>query len=168
MAVTQQLARVSGEYLDQRRTLAAANSDADPEWNPPADDWIDLGWAPGFLIDACELAGVDACTLEAFGRALDGAPDIDVSVLHHPEATGSFGPCPTALAPDSVARIAAKLAELDWENVLAAIPEGRRETIAGDRFTGDPVAYLTNHFTALRDFYINAAQRGMFVVLWWD
>jgi hypothetical protein len=168
MAVTQQLARVSGEYLDRCRTLAAASPDADPEWNPPADDRIDLDWAPSFLIDACKLAGVDTCTLEALMRALDGAPDIDVSVLHHPEATGSFGPCPTALGPDSVARLAAKLTELDWEKTLAAIPENRRGTIAGDRFTGNPPAYLTNHFTTLRDFYVGAAQRGLFVVLWWD
>ncbi|ATW52248.1 hypothetical protein CGZ69_35300 [Streptomyces peucetius subsp. caesius ATCC 27952] len=51
--------------------------------------------------------------------------------------------------------------------MLAAIPEDRRETIAGDRFTGNPLVYLTNHFTALRDFYVNASQQAMFVVLWW-
>jgi hypothetical protein len=32
----------------------------------------------------------------------------------------------------------------------------------------DALAYLTHHFTALRDFYVDAARRGLFVVLWWD
>jgi hypothetical protein len=168
MAVTQQLARVSEEYINRCRASAAASPDADPEWDPPTNDWIDLDWSPQFLSNACELAGVDSCTLEALNRALDGAPDVDVSVLNHPKATGGFGPPPTALAPDSVAHVAAKLAGLDWDSVLAAIPADRREVLAGAHFNGDPVAYLTTHFLALRSFYAEAAQQGLFVVLWWD
>jgi hypothetical protein len=38
----------------------------------------------------------------------------------------------------------------------AAIPEDRRETIAGDRFTGSPLVCLTNHFgprrTSIHEF----------------
>jgi hypothetical protein len=168
MAVTQQLARVSGAYITRCRTSAAASPDADPEWDPPANDWIDLNWSPRFLSDACELAGVDSCTLEALNRALNGDPDVDVSVLNHPGATGGLGPPPTALAPDSVAHAAAKLAGLDWDSVLAAIPADRREVLVGDHFIGDPVAYLTTHVMALRNFYAGAAQQGLFVVLWWD
>ncbi|MFE4832341.1 DUF1877 domain-containing protein [Streptomyces sp. NPDC056672] len=169
MAVTQQLARVSGAYLTRCRTSAAASPNTDPEWDPPANDWIELDWSPRFLSDACELAGVDSCTLEALNRALNGDPDVDVSVLSHPEATGGFGPPPTALAPDSVAHVAAKLAGLDWGgSVLPATPADRPEVLAGHHSIGDPVAYLTTHFMALRSFYAEAAQRGLFVVLWWD
>ncbi|MGP8304486.1 DUF1877 family protein [Streptomyces inhibens] len=166
MAVTQQLARVSRAYLTRCRTSAAANPHADPEWDPPADDSIDLDWSPRFLTNACQLAGVDSCTLEALNRALNGDPD--VSVLHHPEAMGGFGPPPTVLTPDSVAHVAAKLAELDWDSVLSAIPADRRETLADDHFSADPLAYLTTHFMALKNFYAEAAQRELFVVLWWD
>ncbi|MEV0259878.1 DUF1877 family protein [Streptomyces sp. NPDC050617] len=168
MAVTQQLARVTEAYLARCRASAAANADADPEWYPPDDDWIDLDWAPRPLVHACELAGVRPRLLEALQRAVGGDLDVDVSMLRHPEATGSFGPPPTALAPDSVARVAAGLAELDWEEVWAAIPEGRRGTVVGDGFTGDQLAYLAEHFTALREFYLDAARRGLSVVLWWD
>ncbi len=168
MAVTQQLARVSGAYITRCRTSAAASPNADPEWDPPSEDWIDLDWSPRLLCDACELAGVDSPTLEALNCALNGDASVDVSVLSHPEATGGFGPTPTALTPASVADVAAKLAGLDWDRVMAEIPADCRETIAGDDFSGDPLAYLTTHFMALRGFYLEAAQRGLFVVSWWD
>lgn len=67
-----------------------------------------------------------------------------------------------------MAHVAAKLAELDWDSVLSAIPADCRGTLAGDHFIGDPVVYLTTHFMALRSFYAEAAQQGLFVVLWWD
>ncbi|EME96727.1 DUF1877 domain-containing protein [Streptomyces mobaraensis NBRC 13819 = DSM 40847] len=168
MAVTQQLARVSGEYLERCRATAVARPDADPDWYPPVDDLLDLDWAPSPLIDVFGLAGVAPSTRAALVRALDGDPEVDVSYLRHPEATGCFGPPPTALAPESVAGVAAELTALDGVEVLAAIPADRYAALVGDGFTGDPSAYLTTHFTALRDFYENAARRGLFVVLWWD
>ncbi|MEV4502101.1 DUF1877 family protein [Streptomyces klenkii] len=111
---------------------------------------------------------MDSPTLEALNCALNGDASVDVSVLSHPEATGGFGPTPTGLTPASVADVAAKLAGLDWGRVVAEIPADWRETIVGDDFSGDPLAYMTTHFTALRDFYVEAAQRGLFVVSWWD
>ncbi|MFF7730891.1 DUF1877 family protein [Streptomyces sp. NPDC008001] len=106
--------------------------------------------------------------LEALDCALNGDASVDVSVLSHPEATGGFGPTPAGLAPASVADVAAKLAGLDWDRVMAEIPADCLETFAGDDFRGDLLAYLTTHFTALRDFYAEAAQRRLFVVSWWD
>ncbi|MDQ0847851.1 hypothetical protein QFZ68_007614 [Streptomyces sp. V1I6] len=168
MAVTQQLARVSGAYLARCRASAAAVPGADPDWDPPTDDRIDLDWSPRFIVGACELAAVGPRQLIAVKRALEGERDVDVSVLHHAEATGSFGPPPTALAPRAVAHVAAELNALDWDRVLAAVPAERRHSLAGAGFSGDPVSWLTDRFTALRTFYTGAAQRGLFVVLWWD
>ncbi|MFE5869106.1 DUF1877 domain-containing protein [Streptomyces roseifaciens] len=168
MAVTQQLARVSDAYLTRCRATAAAAPDADPQWDPPADARIDLDWSPRLLTGACELAGVDSPALAALNRALDGDRDVDVSVLNHPEATGGFGPPPAALAPGSVAHVASELARLDWDAVRAAIPAERLSALAGPGFSGDPVAYLTDHFTVLQRFYAEAAVRGQFVVTWWD
>ncbi|MEW2087413.1 hypothetical protein [Streptomyces sp. NPDC005283] len=54
------------------------------------------------------------------------------------------------------------------DGVLPAIPADRRETLAGDHFSSDPLAYLTSHFMALRNLHAEAAQRGLFVALWWD
>jgi hypothetical protein len=45
MALTQQLARVTEEYLEQYARSAALAPDADPQWDPPEDDLLDLDWA---------------------------------------------------------------------------------------------------------------------------
>ncbi|WP_409235759.1 hypothetical protein [Streptomyces sp. PA5.6] len=55
MAVTQQLARVSAQYLDTCRTSAATSPDGDHRWDPPAVDVLDLDWAP-YLIDGAATA----------------------------------------------------------------------------------------------------------------
>ncbi|MES4907776.1 MULTISPECIES: hypothetical protein [unclassified Streptomyces] len=62
MAVTQQLARLSAEYLAACRTRAEGSFDGDHQWDPPTVDCLDLDWAPAMLERACEIArhvGVD-------------------------------------------------------------------------------------------------------------
>jgi len=96
MAVTQQLARVTGEYLEACRRAAAASVDADPGWNPPAVDRPDLNRAPAMLSHAA-AAGTAPALRQALDRSCGGDPVPDVSYLDHPEAVGLFGPPPTAL-----------------------------------------------------------------------
>lgn len=38
----------------------------------------------------------------------------------------------------------------------------------GGPITGGLRTYLLEHFNALRDFYLDAAERHLLVVLWWD
>ncbi|WP_405406684.1 DUF1877 family protein [Streptomyces sp. NBC_01104] len=170
MAVTQQLARVTTEYLNFCRQASQASPDANPEWNPPRADWIDLGWSPESLRRLCQLARVGLAAVAALERSTYGDALVDVSYLDHDDAVGTFGPPPRALAPAAVAEIAATLAAVDWEAAIAALPADGQEAAAvlGIDITGDPRPYLTRHFEALRTFYQQAAERRLTVVLWWD
>ncbi|MFF3560052.1 DUF1877 domain-containing protein [Streptomyces sp. NPDC002574] len=163
MAVTQLLARVHTADLARCRATAARRQDAGPGWDPAAGDVLDLDWAPRPLEDACRRAGLDDLLLAALRRATAGDPEVDVAFLDHPDAVGTFGPPPAALAPEGVAAVAHALAALDWPAVLPLRPGMRG--IDGLR---DPEAYLTERFSALRTFYAEAARRGQHVVMWWD
>ncbi|MFF7214223.1 DUF1877 domain-containing protein [Streptomyces sp. NPDC008238] len=162
MAVTQQLARVTEEFLARCRDAARESSDADPGWDPLREDVLDLDWAPATLLKVCRAAGVAAPALAALDRALNGDPAVDVAFLDHPDAVGVFGPPPAATAPAGVALVAGGLAAIDRAAVRA---HGADHGMPGVR---DPWGYLTEHFTALRAFCEEASRRGLYVVVWWD
>ncbi|MFG2990004.1 hypothetical protein ACGFZK_12085 [Streptomyces sp. NPDC048257] len=57
--------------------------------------------------------------------------------------------------------------------LLAALPADERDAESligqmGGPITGGLRAYLLEHFNALRTFYLDAAERHLLVVLWWD
>ncbi|MBY8879146.1 YfbM family protein [Actinacidiphila acidipaludis] len=173
MAVTQQLARVTEEYLAACRRSASASPDGDPQWDPPSSDCLDLDWAPALLERAGEVAGLDPAQQEALVPATDGDAELDLGFLSAPpHGIGPFGPAPTALTADGVARVGALLAEIDPERLLAAVPQDPRKaaTLLGRAAEGlgDPRAYLRTHLTLLRRFYAQASRRGLLVVQWWD
>ncbi|QJT02925.1 hypothetical protein G9272_23710 [Streptomyces asoensis] len=72
MAVTQQLARVSAEYLADCRTHAEESFEGDHQCNPPAADCLDLDRAPAMLERVCEIAGVGELHLAVLRRATNG------------------------------------------------------------------------------------------------
>ncbi|MFJ5120472.1 DUF1877 domain-containing protein [Kitasatospora sp. NPDC088548] len=170
MAVTQQLARVSVEYLEACRTRAEESSDGDHQWDPPAADSLDLDWAPSMLARVCEIAGVDDSRLAGLRRATDGGAVLDVGFLADPHI-GPFGPAPAALAPFEVERVSDLVTGIDFQAALAALPSDDHAAgaliAAEDGFRGLRT-YLTVHFDALREFYAEASKRGLAVVLWWD
>ncbi|MEV6212541.1 DUF1877 domain-containing protein [Kitasatospora sp. NPDC051914] len=170
MAVTQQLARVTTEYLNLCRQVAEASPDANPQWDPPRADRLDLDWSPESLRRLFQLARVGPAAVSALERSTDGDALIDVSYLDHDDAVGTFGPPPRAIGPDAASEIATTLAAVDWEDAIAALPADGQEAAATLRMsiTGDPRLYLTHHFEALRTFYRQAAERRLTVVLWWD
>ncbi len=45
MALTQQFARVTPEYLDRCRATALDSAGASPGWDPPEADRLDTDWA---------------------------------------------------------------------------------------------------------------------------
>jgi hypothetical protein len=84
----------------------------------------------------------------------------------HPHAIAPFGPLPTALSPEQVARLAELLGQID-------LPAGTTEAASvigcgADKIVGGSRKYLVGHFSALREFYVEAALRHLHVVLWWD
>ncbi|MGW6912866.1 DUF1877 domain-containing protein [Kitasatospora sp. NPDC054939] len=170
MAVPQQLARVSAEYLAACRQSAAESPDGDHHWDPPSADWLDLDWAPSMLKRACELTRLNAVHLEALKRATDGDSGIDLDFLHaNPHAIAPFSTsAPTALCPEAVAQVAALLEEIDMPAILQSVLDSGTASELGQGFTGDPTTYLLGHFGALREFYTEAARRELHVVLWWD
>ncbi|MFC8717890.1 DUF1877 domain-containing protein [Kitasatospora sp. NPDC057198] len=168
MAVTQQLARISAEYLAACRRSAEESPNGDHRWDPPSADCLDLDWSPPMLRQAFELARLDAVHLEAINRATDGDTDLDLGFLNtHPHEIGFFGPTPTGLSPAGVAQVSTLLGEIDTQMIQPVLESAAGSRI-GRELTGDRNEYLLGHFRALRDFYEGAAQRNLLVVLWWD
>ncbi|MGW7640409.1 DUF1877 domain-containing protein [Streptomyces decoyicus] len=174
MAVTQQLARISAEYLADCRQSASESPDGDPHWDPQPADVLDLDWAPILLARACELAGLDDVHLNALRQATDGDSAIDLGFLNtHPHAIGPFGPAPTALSAAQAAHVSELLVHMNMPAILAALPADDTQAVSSidygaDKIAGDPRKYLLKHFNALREFYLGASQRHLLIVLWWD
>ncbi|WP_329111998.1 DUF1877 domain-containing protein [Streptomyces sp. NBC_01353] len=174
MAVTQQLARIPAECLAACRQSASVSPDGDPHWDPPAPDVLDLDWAPALLARLGEVTGLDEVHLDALRQATDGDTNIDLGFLNtHPHAIGPFGPAPTALSPAQVARVSQLLGRIDVLARKATLPTDDHETGSlighgAEHIIGGPREYLLKHFSALRDFYLDAAKRHLLVVLWWD
>ncbi|WP_406274221.1 YfbM family protein [Actinacidiphila glaucinigra] len=174
MAVTQQIARVSAEYLAACRRSAGASPDGDPRWDPPAPDVLDPDWAPALLERLGEVTGLDEVRLDALRQATHGDTMPELGFLNaHPHAIGPFGPAPQALSIARVAHVSELLDGIDMHALLRALPTDDREAAyligqGADRVIGGPRGYLLKHFNALRDFYQRAAKHHMLVVLWWD
>ncbi|WP_190092984.1 DUF1877 family protein [Streptomyces melanogenes] len=173
MAVTLQLARIPAEYLAACRNTASTSPSRDHHWEPPACDALDLDWAPVPLARLSEAAGLDEVHLGALRRATAGDTTLDLGFLNTgPHAIAPFGPDPTALSVSQVARVCELLGQIDISALLAALPIDDLEAgsvigYGADQFTGGPREYLLTHFSALRDFYTDAARRHLLVVLWW-
>ena len=174
MAVTQQLARVTEPYLAACRRSARESADANTCWDPPSRDCLDLDWAPALLERAAALAGLDPLHLDALRAATDGGGSIDVGFLaEHPHAIAPFGPAPSALSPQEVVGVAARLASIDMDAILAGLPDD--DVVAAGLIghgasgpAGGLRPYLLLHFEALSTFFGTAADRGLLVVAWWD
>ncbi|WP_202121490.1 DUF1877 domain-containing protein [Streptomyces sp. BA2] len=174
MAVTQQLARVPAAYLDACRQAADASEDGDHGWNPPAEDVLDLDWAPFLLRRVAELATLGETRVQALRQATGGSSVIDLNFLDvPPHAIASFGATPTALTAPAVVHIAGVLDQIDFPAALASLPVDETEAAllighGAQEIVGGARRYLEQHFKALRDFYRGAAQQRLLVVLWWD
>ncbi|MEV6749428.1 DUF1877 domain-containing protein [Streptomyces sp. NPDC058322] len=173
MAVTQQLARIPAEHLAFCHKSAGESPDGDPHWDPPTADVLDLDWAPALLESVCELGGLDDVHLNALRHSTGGDTAIDLGFLNtHPHAIGPFGPAPTALPAAQVARVSELLWQIDLPALLTALLTEETEAVS---LIGGPALivgglrkHLLDHFDALREFYHDASQRRLLVVLWWD
>lgn len=173
MAVTQQLARIPEGYLAACRQAAAAPPDGDPRWDPPAYDVLDLDWAPALLKRVGEVAGLEEVHLDALRRATDGDAALDLGFLNTPpHAIAPFGGVPTGLDASQVARVSELLGQIDMPVLLTALPADERDAASSigqvGSITGGLRAYLLEYFSASRHFYLDAAERHLHVVLWWD
>ncbi|MEU7043705.1 DUF1877 domain-containing protein [Streptomyces varsoviensis] len=168
MALTQQLARVSPQYLAWCREAAAASPDGDPRWEPPESDTLDLDWAVWELLRLYRHAHPGAHEIAVLDRAIHGDADGRVGFLDHPTVHDGFDAPPAVLAPAAVREVARELSRVDIAPVLEAALPAYREAGGFSGFAGDPRACLVDHFTLLRRFYRAADERGMAVVVWAD
>ncbi|CAM5670693.1 hypothetical protein [Streptomyces canus] len=172
MALTQQFARVTPEYLERCRASALDSPGAVPNWNPPAEDLLDAGWAVWGLIRHCRGSGAAPATVALLERAVSGDPDGDVGFLDHDEVYDGFADPPRLLGPTAVADIAHGLDAIDVGALLTDLPASSAEAAAacgfGPGFVGDVGAHLVEHLAAIRQFYREAAHRGWCVVVWVD
>ncbi|MFL5996893.1 MAG: DUF1877 domain-containing protein [Streptomyces sp.] len=122
MALTQQFARVTPEYLELSRASALDSPDAVPNWNPPTEDLLDAGWAVWGLIHHCRGSGAAPATVAMLEHAISGDPDGDVGFLDHDEVHDGFADPPRLLGPHAVADIAHGLDAVDVGAVLADLP----------------------------------------------
>jgi hypothetical protein len=167
MALTQQLARVSPRYLEQCRAAAMSSPVGDPQWDPPAGDTLDLGWAIWELLWFYRRMQPDAGQIPVLQRAIHGDRDGSVDLLDHPEVYDGFDAPPAVLHPAAVSQVARDLATTEIAPLLERLP-AYREAGGFSGFTADPRQYLVDHFILLQDFYTTACQREMAVVTWVD
>lgn len=170
MGLTQQLARVSPEYLEQCRRTAAAAPDGDPQWDPPDEDTLDLDWAIWGLIRFCGRSETDAGHRDILQRSIEGDAG-GVEFLDHREVHDGFDAPPALHSPAAVAKLAEALNTIDLHQTLTHLPQDAKEAAQACGFEWKdthPRAYLTRHFTALRDFYNTASQRNQAILTWVD
>ncbi|MEV0282369.1 DUF1877 family protein [Streptomyces sp. NPDC050610] len=167
MALTQQLARVSPQYLERCREAATVSPDGDPQWDPPEDDTLDLDWAIWELLWFYRRMQPDASQIPVLEQAINGDPDGSVSFLDHPEVYDGFDAPPALLTPAAVSQVARDLAVMGIAPLLETLP-AYREAGGFSGFTGEPREYLANHFALLQSFYSAASEREMAVVTWAD
>lgn len=171
MALTQQLARVTPQYLAQCRAAAAMSSDGNPDWDPPEEDAVDLDWAIWGLIWFCQRMQIEEQCIQNLQRSIAGDSGGDVEFLDHPEVYDGFDAPPALLAPAAVAEVARDLATMDIDDMLSHLPAdsfAAAEACGFRGFNGHPRTYLAEHFALLQSFYRVAGQRGLAVVAWID
>ncbi|MFD5503912.1 DUF1877 domain-containing protein [Streptomyces sp. NPDC127061] len=171
MALTQQLARVSPQYLAQCRAAAEVSPDGNPDWDPPAEDTVDLDWAIWGLIWFCQRMRIEGPCVQVLKRSISGDPGGDIEFLDHPGVYDGFDSPPALLAPAAVAEVARGLAALDIGEVLSCLPADHleaAETCGFRGFNGHPREYLVEHFGLLQSFYLIASRRGLAVLTWPD
>ncbi|MFJ8141704.1 DUF1877 family protein [Streptomyces sp. NPDC096013] len=172
MALTQQFARVTPEYLDRCRATALDSPGASPDWDPPEGDRLDTDWALWGLLHHSRSTAADPELIALLDRAVSGDPDGDVGFLDHAEVYDGFGDPPRLLAPAAVADIAAALTRVQLDELLSSLPASTADAAVACGFAagfdGDVREYLAEHFVALREFYRTAARRTQCVVTWVD
>lgn len=172
MALTQQFARITPDYLDRCRTSALTSPGASPGWHPPDGDLLDTGWALWGLIRYCRSTGADPEVIALLDRAVSGDPDGNVGFLDHDEVYDGFGDPPRLLTPAAVVDVSAALDRLQLGDLLTDMPADAEvaATVCGfaPGFDTDVREHLTEHLTALREFYRTAARHTLGVVTWVD
>ncbi|MFF1740790.1 DUF1877 domain-containing protein [Streptomyces mirabilis] len=117
MALTQQFARVTPEYLARCRESALDSPGAAPNGDPPPDDVLDTDWALWGLCRYCRGTARCAPLHAALDRAVSG--DADIGFLDHDEVYDGCTDPPRLLAPAAVDEFTRALLEADIDQVLA-------------------------------------------------
>ncbi len=161
MAVTQQLARLSDQLIAEAAMDAAVLEGICGYTALPAADYADLDWAPSLLEKAAARAAIDGDQAEALRRSTEGDAEVHPG---YPLYVVAYSPV-NYLSSLEVSKVGALLESIDisvllCDDVVADVMEG-----AG---ADEPLAYLTEHFDKLREFYRESARRKLATVLWWN
>ncbi|MGW0516442.1 DUF1877 family protein [Crossiella sp. NPDC003009] len=171
MAVTQQLVRIPATRLAACRQSVAALDELCSFTSTPDEDRLELNWWPGALKRAWALTGVDARALAVLRRGFDGDEEVNPAYREHPDTIWEHPV--TALEPSRVSEVAEALRAVTPTAVRAVVPLNAAEAEAAlggiaREVVGDLAEQLARQHAILRDFYGEAARRGLVVVLWWD
>lgn len=171
MAVTQQLVRIPAERLAVCRRSVEAVDEVCSFLAVSDEDQLDLNWWPSVLKRVWELAGVEARTLALLRRAVDGDDEVNPAYRDCPDTIWQHPV--TALEPSPVGEVADALRAVTSQDIRAVVPpdpgEVEAELARVARWVdGDLAGPLIIQHALLRDFYEEAAQRHLAVVLWWD
>ena len=150
MAVTQQLARLSVEQLEVRRSAVQALHGVCSFTALSPTDYLDANWYPTHLLDAAQRAEAEPDRLAALALAFQGETEVNPAYRDMPD--GVWEHPVTSLPPNKVVEVAAALDEL----LLNGFPPH------------DVVPGLSQMFRAVANFYSEAARRGLAIVMWWD
>ncbi|MFI9811976.1 hypothetical protein [Saccharothrix variisporea] len=167
MALHQQLARIPAADLATCRTSVERLHEVCSFDLAPERDHLDMDWWPQDLVTIWALLGVP----DGLRHAFDGDDEVNPAYRDRPDSV--FVHPVTALEPHRVGEVAEALRAITVEAVRAVVPADRRRAAAvlgehvSDIRASLPELFAEQH-GLLRDFYLDAARRGLAVVLWWD
>ena len=167
MAVTQQLARLPPAEIALCRTSVEAVDRLCAFDLRPASDYLDLDWAPRSLERLAEHA--DLADRQALQLALDGEETVEFP----PDwPTSPWEPAVGFLSHERVHSVAPRLQAMGLADATATLPSS---TLAACDVLGlepgwpeHPGDYLRRQAVDLCRFFVNAANRGLGVAMWWD
>lgn len=166
MAVTQQLARLTPEQLGDCRSSLTTIARLCSFTLRGDEDHLDLDWAPAQLERAAHASGLPAAAA-IVDRACSGG--IELNPAYRFVADTIWWHPVTGLEPTAVREVASGLMRWNAVDVVRGLDHDP-DRMAAQLAVEAPVtrAYLREHYTALAQFYVDAAERGMAMAMWWD
>jgi hypothetical protein len=133
MALIQEFARATPEYLARCRGSAVDSPGAAPHRDPPPDDVLDTDWALWGLLRYRRGTARWAPLHTALDRALSGD---DIGFLDHDEVYDGCTDPPCLPAPAAVDEITRALLAADIDQVLAGLPDAPAAAASAVGFQG--------------------------------
>jgi hypothetical protein len=165
MAATQNLARASESVLEECLRSTDVLDQVCSFGRLPAQDYLDVDWAPSLLVAAAAAEGLTASAREGLRRAFEG--DMELNPAYRDVADGIWEHPVTVVYPSGVREVAGALTRM----VRSRFPSPDAVEVALAKWTerpANPRRYLRQHVESVAAFYEAAAEQDMGVLAWWD